>query len=278
MFYIGNHVSSSNGFEAMGRKTTELGGNTFAFFTRNPRGGKAKELDFDDISRLVAWMKEHEFGKIVAHAPYTMNLCAAKEDIRTFSKNIFFDDLQRMEYLPGNFYNFHPGSHVGQGAEVGIQLIADAINETLWKECQTTILLETMAGKGSEIGGTFEEIRKIIDLIELKDKVGVCLDTCHVWDGGYDIVHDLDDVLGEFDRVIGLNRLCAIHLNDSMNILAAHKDRHQKLGEGNLGVEAIKRIVTHPALQEKPFILETPNEDAGYAKEIALVKEWVKLK
>ena len=278
MFYIGNHVSSSNGFEAMGRKTTELGGNTFAFFTRNPRGGKAKELDFDDISRLVAWMKEHEFGKIVAHAPYTMNLCAAKEDIRTFSKNIFFDDLQRMEYLPGNFYNFHPGSHVGQGAEVGIQLIADAINETLWKECQTTILLETMAGKGSEIGGTFEEIRKIIDLIELKDKVGVCLDTCHVWDGGYDIVHDLDDVLGEFDRVIGLNRLCAIHLNDSMNILAAHKDRHQKLGEGNLGVEAIKRIVTHPALQGKPFILETPNEDAGYAKEIALVKEWVKLK
>ena len=278
MFYIGNHVSSSNGFEAMGRKTTELGGNTFAFFTRNPRGGKAKELDFDDISRLVAWMKEHEFGKIVAHAPYTMNLCAAKEDIRTFSKNIFFDDLQRMEYLPGNFYNFHPGSHVGQGAEVGIQLIADAINETLWKECQTTILLETMAGKGSEIGGTFEEIRKIIDLIELKDKVGVCLDTCHVWDGGYDIVHNLDGVLDEFDRVIGLNRLCAIHLNDSMNILAAHKDRHQKLGEGNLGVEAIKRIVTHPALQEKPFILETPNEDAGYAKEIALVKEWVKLK
>ena len=277
MFYIGNHVSSSNGFEAMGRKTTELGGNTFAFFTRNPRGGKAKELDFDDISRLVAWMKEHEFGKIVAHAPYTMNLCAAKEDIRTFSKNMFFDDLQRMEYLPGNFYNFHPGSHVGQGAEVGIQLIADAINETLWKECQTTILLETMAGKGSEIGGTFEEIRKIIDLIELKDKVGVCLDTCHVWDGGYDIVHDLDDVLGEFDRVIGLNRLCAIHLNDSMNILAAHKDRHQKLGEGNLGVEAIKRIVTHPALQGKPFILETPNEDAGYAKEIALVKKMVGL-
>lgn len=278
MFYIGNHVSSSNGFEAMGRKTTELGGNTFAFFTRNPRGGKAKELDFDDISRLVAWMKEHEFGKIVAHAPYTMNLCATKEDIRTFSKNMFFDDLQRMEYLPGNFYNFHLGSHVGQGAEVGIRLIADAINETLWKECQTTILLETMAGKGSEIGGTFEEIRKIIDLIELKDKVGVCLDTCHVWDGGYDIVHNLDGVLDEFDRVIGLNRLCAIHLNDSMNILAAHKDRHQKLGEGNLGVEAIKRIVTHPALQGKPFILETPNEDAGYAKEIALVKEWVKLK
>ena len=278
MFYIGNHVSSSNGFEAMGRKTTELGGNTFAFFTRNPRGGKAKELDFDDISRLVAWMKEHEFGKIVAHAPYTMNLCAAKEDVRTFSKNMFLDDLQRMEYLPGNFYNFHPGSHVGQGAEVGIRLIADAINETLWKECQTTILLETMAGKGSEIGGTFEEIRKIIDLIELKDKVGVCLDTCHVWDGGYDIVHNLDGVLDEFDRVIGLNRLCAIHLNDSMNILAAHKDRHQKLGEGNLGVEAIKRIVTHPILRGKPFILETPNEDAGYAKEIALVKKWVKLK
>ena len=275
MFYIGNHVSSSGGFEAMGRKATELGGNTFAFFTRNPRGGKAKEIDIADVERLRAWMKEHQFGKIVAHAPYTMNLCAAKEDIRAFSKNMLKDDLQRMEYLPGNLYNFHPGSHVGQGSEVGIALIAEAINEALWPECQTTVLLETMAGKGSEVGGTFEEIRAIIDLVECKEKVGVCLDSCHVWDGGYDIVNDLDGVLAEFDRVIGLDRLCAIHLNDSMNPLAAHKDRHEKLGEGNLGVEAMKRFVTHPALYGKPFILETPNEDEGYAKEIAIVKEWV---
>lgn len=274
MIYIGNHVSSSSGFEAMGRKATELGGNTFAFFTRNPRGGKAKEIDPEDVRRLLVWMKEHEFGKIVAHAPYTMNLCAAKEDIRTFSKNMLQDDLKRMEYLPGNFYNFHPGSHVGQGSEVGIALIAEAINEALWPECQTTILLETMAGKGSEVGGTFEEIRAIIDLVEYRDKVGVCLDSCHVWDGGYDIVNDLDGVLAEFDRVIGLERLCAIHLNDSMNPLAAHKDRHEKLGEGNIGMEAMKRFVTHPALSGKPFILETPNEDAGYAKEIAIVKKW----
>lgn len=276
MFYIGNHVSASNGFEAMGRKTTELGGNTFAFFTRNPRGGKAKEIDVEDVARLLAWMKEYEFGKLVAHAPYTMNLCAAKEDIRTFSKEMLKDDLKRMEYLPGNYYNFHPGSHVGQGTEVGISLIAEALNEALWSECRTTVLLETMAGKGSEIGGTFEELRAIMDRVECKDKVGVCLDTCHVWDGGYDIVNHLEDVLAEFDRVIGLEHLHAIHMNDSMNPLDAHKDRHQKLGEGNIGVEAMKRIVTHPALYGKPFILETPNEDEGYAKEIALVKEWVK--
>lgn len=275
MFYIGNHVSSSDGFEAMGKKTTQLGGNTFAFFTRNPRGGKAKEIDPEDVRRLQEWMKEHQFGKLVAHAPYTMNLCAAKEDIRAFSKDMLKDDLKRMEYLPGNFYNFHPGSHVGQGTEAGIALIAEAINEALWPECQTTILLETMAGKGSEVGKTFEEIRAIIDLVTCKDKVGVCLDTCHVWDGGYDVVNDFDGVLAEFDRVIGLDRLCAIHLNDSMNVLAAHKDRHEKLGEGNLGVQAMKRIVTHPMLYGKPFILETPNEDEGYAKEIATVKEWV---
>ena len=278
MFYIGNHVSSSNGFEAMGRKATELGGNTFAFFTRNPRGGKAKDIDVNDVVRLREWMQEHQFGKIVAHAPYTMNLCAAKEDIRTFSKNMFKDDLKRMEYLPGNFYNFHPGSHVGQGADKGISLIAEAINEALWPECQTTVLLETMAGKGSEIGGTFEEIQGILERVEYKNKIGVCLDTCHVWDGGYDIVNHLDDVLAEFERVIGLEHLCAIHLNDSMNPLAAHKDRHQKLGEGNIGAEAMERIVTHPALYGKPFILETPNEDAGYAKEIAMVKNWVEVK
>lgn len=274
MFYIGNHVSSSKGFEAMGKKTTELGGNTFAFFTRNPRGGSAKEIIPEDVEKLKKHMQEHAFGKLVAHAPYTMNLCAAKEDIRNFSKNMLKDDLQRMEWLPGHFYNFHPGSHVGQGTEEGIRLITEAINEALWPECHTTILLETMAGKGSEVGGTFEELRQIIDGIELKEKVGVCLDTCHIWDGGYDIVNDLEGVLAEFDRVIGLDRLCAIHLNDSMNVSGAKKDRHQKLGQGNLGMEGMRRVVTHPLLQGKPFILETPNEDEGYAQEIALVKEW----
>ncbi len=274
MFYIGNHVSAANGFEAMGRKATELGGNTFAFFTRNPRGGKAKELDSKDIESLITWLKEHQFGKLVAHAPYTMNLCSAKEDICTFSKEMLIDDLKRMEYLPGNFYNFHPGSHVGQGTEQGIIQIADALNEVLWKDCKTTILLETMAGKGSEIGGSFEELQAIIERIEYKEKIGVCLDTCHIWDGGYDIVNHLDDVLKEFDRIIGLDKLCAVHLNDSMNPLASHKDRHEKLGQGMIGLEAMRCIVTHPLLYGKPFILETPNDDDGYAEEIALVKEW----
>lgn len=274
MFYIGNHVSAANGFEAMGRKASELGGNTFAFFTRNPRGGKAKELDLKDIESLITWLKEHQFGKIVAHAPYTMNLCSAKEDIRTFSKEMLIDDLKRMEYLPGNFYNFHPGSHTGQGTEQGILQISDALNEALWSDCQTTILLETMAGKGSEIGGSFEELQSIIERIEYKEKVGVCLDTCHIWDGGYDIVNHLDEVLEEFDRIIGLDKLYAVHLNDSMNPLASHKDRHEKLGQGMIGLEAMRRIVTHPLLYGKPFILETPNDDDGYAKEIALVKEW----
>lgn len=274
MFYIGNHVSSSNGFEAMGRKTTELGGNTFAFFTRNPRGGKAKEINREDVEKLRSWMEKLNFGQVVAHAPYTMNLCAAKEDIRTFSRNMLIDDLQRMEYLPGNFYNFHPGSHVGQGVVEGIQLIADALNEALWPECRTTVLLETMAGKGSEIGRTFEELRAIIDQVDLNEKVGVCLDTCHVWDGGYDIVNHLDKVLAEFDRIIGLERLYAIHLNDSMNPLGAHKDRHEKLGQGKIGTDAMMRIVTHSALYGKPFILETPNDDEGYAEEIAIVKKW----
>lgn len=274
MFYIGNHVSAANGFEAMGRKASELGGNTFAFFTRNPRGGKAKELDLKDIESLITWLKEHQFCEIVAHAPYTMNLCSAKEDIRTFSKEMLIDDLKRMEYLPGNFYNFHPGSHTGQGTEQGILQISDALNEALWSDCQTTILLETMAGKGSEIGGSFEELQSIIDRIEYKEKVGVCLDTCHIWDGGYDIVNHLDEVLEEFDRIIGLDKLYAVHLNDSMNPLTSHKDRHEKLGQGMIGLEAMRRIVTHPLLYGKPFILETPNDDDGYAKEIALVKEW----
>lgn len=274
MFYIGNHVSAANGFEAMGRKASELGGNTFAFFTRNPRGGKAKELDLKDIESLITWLKDHQFGKIVAHAPYTMNLCSAKEDIRTFSKEMLIDDLKRMEYLPGNFYNFHPGSHTGQGTEQGVLQISEALNEALWSDCQTTILIETMAGKGSEIGGSFEELQSIIERIEYKEKVGVCLDTCHIWDGGYDIVNHLDEVLEEFDRIIGLDKLYAVHLNDSMNPLASHKDRHEKLGQGMIGLEAMRRIVTHPLLYGKPFILETPNDDDGYAKEIALVKEW----
>ena len=275
MFYIGNHLSASKGFAAMGRKEVELGGNTFAFFTRNPRGGKAKAIDEKDIEKFLTYAKEHSFGKLVAHAPYTMNLCAAKEDVRRFSKEMFFDDMKRMEYVPGNYYNFHPGSHVGQGAEKGIELIAETLNEALTAEQSTIVLLETMAGKGSEVGRNFEELREIIDRVELSEKVGVCFDTCHTWDGGYDIVNNLDGVLTEFDRVIGLDRLCAVHFNDSMNPLGAHKDRHQKIGQGEIGAEAMKRIACHPALQGKPFILETPNEDDGYAKEIALIQSWV---
>ena len=275
MFYIGNHLSASKGFAAMGRKEVELGGNTFAFFTRNPRGGKAKAIDEKDIEKFLTYAKEHNFGKLVAHAPYTMNLCAAKEDVRRFSKEMFFDDMKRMEYVPGNYYNFHPGSHVGQGVEKGIELIAETLNEALTAEQSTIVLLETMAGKGSEVGRNFEELREIIDRVELSEKVGVCFDTCHTWDGGYDIVNDLDGVLTEFDRVIGLDRLCAVHFNDSMNLLGAHKDRHQKIGQGEIGAEAMKRIACHPALQGKPFILETPNEDDGYAKEIALIQLWV---
>ena len=275
MFYIGNHLSASKGFVALGRKEVDLGGNTFAFFTRNPRGGKAKAIDEKDIEKFLTYAKEHNFGKLVAHAPYTMNLCAAKEDVRRFSKEMFFDDMKRMEYVPGNYYNFHPGSHVGQGVEKGIELIAETLNEALTAEQSTIVLLETMAGKGSEVGRNFEELREIIDRVELSEKVGVCFDTCHTWDGGYDIVNDLDGVLTEFDRVIGLDRLCAVHFNDSMNLLGAHKDRHQKIGQGEIGAEAMKRIACHPALQGKPFILETPNEDDGYAKEIALIQSWV---
>ena len=258
----------------MGKHAVALGGNTFAFFTRNPRGGKAKDIDPEDAKRLLDFMEEQKFGKLVAHAPYTMNLCAEKEEIRTFSLNMLKDDLQRMEYLPGNYYNFHPGSHVGQGSEKGIEIISDALNQSLWQEMTTTVLLETMAGKGSEVGRNFEELKAIIDRVTQKDKLGVCLDTCHIWDGGYDIVEHLDEVLEEFDRVIGLERLKAVHFNDSCNERDSHKDRHAKLGEGKIGLEAMKRVATHPLLQGKPFILETPNEDDGYAKEIAIVKSW----
>ena len=256
----------------MGEKELSLGGDTFAFFTRNPRGGKAKEIDDSDVEALKKLLSENSFGMLVAHAPYTMNLCAAKEDIREFAENMIEDDLRRMEYLPGNYYNFHPGSHVGQGAEAAIKIISDVLNRKMWPEQHTTILLETMAGKGSEVGRTFEELKAIIDRVELKDKIGVCFDTCHVWDAGYDIVNDLDGVLEEFDRVIGLDRLKAVHLNDSMNVCGSHKDRHQKIGEGEIGWAALKRVVTHPVLQRKPFILETPNDDDGYRKEISMIK------
>lgn len=272
--YIGNHLSASKGYAAMGRMAVALGANTFAFFTRNPRGGKAKEIDPADVEKFLAIAEQENFGKLVAHAPYTMNLCAAKEDIRKFSKDMIADDLKRMEYTPGNYYNFHPGSHVGQGAELGIKLIAEALNEVLVPQMTTTVLLETMAGKGSEVGRSFEELRAILDRIELSEKMGVCLDTCHIWDGGYDIVNHLDDVLEEFDRVIGLERLYAVHFNDSMNECGSHKDRHAKIGEGCIGVEALSRVATHPLLAGKPFILETPNDDEGYKREIALVREW----
>ena len=273
MIYIGNHLSSSKGFEAMGKAALKLGANTFAFFTRNPRGGKAKEIDPADAERLRSLMEEHHFGKLVAHAPYTMNVCAAKMDIREFSWNILKDDMERMEYFPGNYYNFHPGSHVGQGIEVGIQKIAEVLNAVLTEEQTTTVLLETMAGKGSEVGSHFQELRAIMDLVEKRDKLGICLDTCHVWDGGYDIVNDLDGVLTEFDRIIGLDHLKAIHLNDSLNPLGSHKDRHARIGEGQIGLDALVRVIRHPALEGKPFILETPNDDEGWTREIALLRE-----
>ena len=249
------------------------GGNTFAFFTRNPRGGKAKEINEKDIEKFLALAGEHHFGRIVAHAPYTLNACAAKENLREFARETMADDLKRMEYTPGNYYNFHPGSHVGQGAETGIRKIAQILNDVLTDGQSTTVLLETMSGKGSEVGRNFEEIRAILDLVDKKDKMGVCLDTCHVWDGGYDIVNDLDGVLEEFDRIIGLEKLKAVHLNDSMNEMGSHKDRHAKIGEGHIGLEALVRVISHPALQGIPFILETPNDDEGWTKEIRLLRE-----
>ena len=273
MLYIGNHASSSKGYAAMGRQMVKNGGNTLAFFTRNPRGGTAKELDLKDVEKFLAIAEENHFGKIVAHAPYTMNACAAKEDLRDFAREIMADDMKRMEATPGNYYNFHPGSHVGQGVEIGIQKIAEILNDVLTEEQSTIVLLETMAGKGSEVGGRFEEIREIINLVEKKEKLGVCLDTCHVWDAGYDIVNHLDEVLEEFDRIIGLSNLKAIHLNDSMNGLGSHKDRHAKIGEGEIGLEALSAVTRHPALKGIPFILETPNDDAGWTEEIALLRE-----
>ena len=272
MLNIGCHLSVSKGFENMGKEALSIDANTFQFFTRNPRGGKAKQLDQNDIDKFLKLAKENNFAKLLAHAPYTLNACAADESKREFAVNTFIDDLKRLELTPNNLYNFHPGSHVKQGAQVGIALIADHLNAILTPKLSTTVLLETMAGKGSEVGRNFQELREILDRVELSEKMGVCLDTCHVSDGGYDLVHDLDGVLEEFDKVIGLKKLKAIHLNDSMNPLGSHKDRHQRLGEGTLGLEALTRIINHPALRDLPFYLETPNELAGYAGEIALMK------
>lgn len=272
MLKIGCHLSSTKGYEAMAKTAISINANTFQFFTRNPRGGKAKEINPTDIERYLAFAKMRGIDHILAHAPYTLNACSADESLREFAKNTMADDLMRMEYTPGNCYNFHPGSHVGQGVEAGITFISDMLNSILTLEQTTIVLLETMAGKGSEIGRSFEELREIMDRVHLKDKVGVCLDTCHVWDGGYDIVNDLDGVIQKFDDIIGLSNLKAIHLNDSMNPLGAHKDRHAKIGEGMIGLDAIIRIINHPTLKYLPFYLETPNELDGYAKEIEILR------
>lgn len=276
MLNIGCHLSSSKGFYHMGEESLSIDANTFQFFTRNPRGGSAKDIDPQDAQKLNELMKEKRFAKILAHAPYTLNACAKVESIREFAHNTMLDDLKRMEFVPGNMYNFHPGSHVEQGVETGIKLISDQLNAILWEDMHTAVLLETMAGKGSEVGSRFEELREIIDRVELKDKMGVCLDTCHVYDAGYDIVGDLDGVLTQFDKIIGLERLQAIHINDSKNPFASHKDRHEKIGEGSIGTEAFERIINHSELRNLPFFLETPNDLKGYAAEIKLLKSLYK--
>lgn len=273
MLKIGCHLSASKGHKAMGEDAIKIGANTFQFFTRNPRGSKAKEINPKDIEALLEIMKKKEFTTILAHAPYTLNPCSADEKTREFAFRVMEDDLKRMEYLPNNLYNFHPGNHVKQGVEVGINYIVDLLNTVLKPEQTTTVLLETMSGKGTEIGKTFEELKQIIDRVTLSDKVGVCLDTCHVYDAGYDIVNDLDGVLDEFDKVVGLNKLYAIHLNDSKNPFKSHKDRHEKIGEGHIGKESIIKIINHPKLKNLPFFLETPNELEGYAEEIKMLKD-----
>jgi len=272
MLKIGCHLSSSKGYYAMGKTALSINANTFQFFTRNPRGGKAKDIDPGDVEKYLKLANENNITSILAHAPYTLNAASADESLREFAKNTMADDLKRMEYTPGNCYNFHPGSHVGQGVEIGIQYISDMLNSILTPEQKTTVLLETMSGKGSEIGRNFEELKEIMDRITLKEKVGVCLDTCHVWDGGYDIVNNLDEVIYTFDSTIGLSNLKAIHLNDSMNPLGSHKDRHAKIGDGMIGLEALVRVMSHPELRHLPFYLETPNELDGYAREIATLK------
>lgn len=272
MFTIGCHLSSSKGYAHMGQEAVSIGANTFQFFTRNPRGSKAKAIDPKDVEKFLQFSREHKLEKILAHAPYTLNACAAEPRTREFALEVMADDLLRMEYTPHNYYTFHPGSHVGQGIEKGIEQIADLLNTILKPEQTTTVLLETMSGKGSEVGGKFEEIKQIIDRVKLQEKLGVCLDTCHIFDAGYDIIRDLDGVLAEFDRVIGLKRLLAIHLNDTKNPFASHKDRHEKIGEGTLGMETITKVINHPQLRHLPFFLETPNELEGYAEEIKILK------
>lgn len=273
MLTIGCHLSASEGFLAMGKTALSIGANTFQFFTRNPRGSKAKAIDPDDAAAFLALAQANGFGRLVAHAPYTINPCSKTERTREFARMTLADDLKRMEYLPGNYYNFHPGSHTEQGMEVGVSQIAETLNAILKPEQHTTVLLETMSGKGSEVGGRFEELREILDRVALNTQMGVCMDTCHISDAGYDIAGDIDGVLTEFDRVIGLERLKAVHINDSMNPLGAHKDRHDRIGEGYLGEAAFGRIINHPALRDLPFILETPNDLAGYAREIGRLKE-----
>ena len=272
MLTIGCHLSSAGGFLAMGKTAIEIGANTFQFFTRNPRGSKAKAIDPEDVRKYHEYAAEHGITKILAHAPYTLNPCSKDSRVREFALETMADDLKRMEYVPGNCYNFHPGSHVGQGAKAGIVMIADTLNQILRPEQTTTVLLETMAGKGSEVGRSFEELQEILSRVELQDHMGVCLDTCHVYDAGYDIVQDLDGVLEKFDQCIGLDKLKAIHMNDSKNLFSSHKDRHEKIGEGSIGTECMVRIINHPALQGIPVYLETPNELDGYAAEIALLK------
>ena len=276
MLKIGSHLSSSKGYLHMGKEAVSIGANTFQFFTRNPRGSKAKEINPEDVSAFRAFAAEHGIDVILAHAPYTLNACSKDPHTREFALMTMEDDLRRMEYTPGNLYNFHPGSHTGQGSEEGIRLIAETLNKILKPEQTTTVLLETMAGKGTEVGRSFEELAAILERVELSDHMGVCLDTCHVYDAGYDIVRDLDGVLEHFDRVVGMKRLKAIHINDSKNPFASHKDRHEKIGEGSIGLEAFARIVSHPALCHLPFYLETPNELDGYAREIAMLRERVK--
>ena len=278
MLTIGCHLSSAKGYEAMAKDAEKIKANTFQFFTRNPRGGKAKAIDHKDIERFLSKASDLGIHQILAHAPYTLNPCSPDEKVREFAYNTMTDDLKRMEYIPGNSYNFHPGSHVKQGVEKGIELIGEMLNKVLWPEQNTTVLLETMAGKGSEIGRSFEELRELLDRVELQEKVGVCLDTCHVFDSGYDIVNDLDGVLNKFDQAIGLSRLKAIHLNDSIFGLVSHKDRHARIGEGKIGKEGIVRIINHPALKDLPFYLETPNDLEGYGKEISFLREaWIEL-
>ncbi len=270
MHYIGCHLSASDGFLAMVETAQNIGANTFAFFTRNPRGSKAKKEDPADAAAAMAALSDHAFGTLVAHGAYTMNLCTADPEARAFAASVLEDDLRRMAAIPGQFYNFHPGSHVGQGVEAGVEQIAAALKKALSHDYPVTVLLETMAGKGSEIGGSFLELRMILDAVG-SEKVGVCMDSCHVFDGGYDIVNDLDGVLREFDEIVGLHRLKALHLNDSKNVFGSHKDRHACLGEGNLGLDTFRNIMRHPVLAGMPIILETPNDLPGYAREIRLL-------